>query len=52
MQDTYNLGWKVALVLQKKLLPSVLETYALERQPLSRELIDFDHTLSRAFSQN
>jgi phenol 2-monooxygenase len=52
MQDTYNLGWKVALVLQKKLLPSVLETYALERQPLARELIDFDHTLSRAFSQN
>jgi len=51
MQDTYNLGWKVALVLQKKLLPSVLETYALERQPLARELIDFDHTLSRAYSQ-
>ena len=51
MQDTYNLGWKVALILQKKLLPSVLETYALERQPLARELIDFDHTLSRAFSQ-
>jgi 2-polyprenyl-6-methoxyphenol hydroxylase-like FAD-dependent oxidoreductase len=51
MQDAYNLGWKVALVLQKKLLPSVLETYELERQPLAREIIDFDHIFSRAFSQ-
>lgn len=51
MQDTYNLGWKVALVLQKKLLPSVLETYASERRPFAQELIDFDHKLSRAFSQ-
>jgi hypothetical protein len=51
MQDTYNLDWKVALALQKKLSPSVLETYELERQPLARELIDFDHTFSRAFSQ-
>ena len=51
MQDTYNLGWKVGLVLQKKLLPSVLGTYALERQQIARELIDFDHELSRGFSQ-
>jgi len=51
MQDTYNLGWKVGLVLLKKLKPSVLDTYTAERQQLARELIELDQRVSKAFSQ-
>jgi len=51
MQDTYNLGWKVGLVLLKKLKPSILDTYTPERQQLARELIELDQRVSKAYSQ-
>jgi phenol 2-monooxygenase len=50
MQDTFNLGWKLAAVLQGKSLPALLHTYSAERQKIARQLIDFDREFSRMFS--
>jgi phenol 2-monooxygenase len=50
MMDTYNLGWKLGLVLQGRAPRSILKTYESERQPFAQALIDFDHKFSRLFS--
>jgi phenol 2-monooxygenase len=42
MQDTFNLGWKLAAVLRKRSAPDLLHTYSAERQSVAKELIDFD----------
>ncbi|HKU05258.1 MAG TPA: FAD-binding monooxygenase [Bradyrhizobium sp.] len=42
MQDTFNLGWKLAAVLRKRCAPRLLHTYSAERQAVAKELIDFD----------
>lgn len=42
MQDTFNLGWKLAAVLRKQSAPSLLHSYSAERQAVAKELIDFD----------
>ena len=42
MQDTFNLGWKLAAVLRKRAAPRLLHTYSAERQAIAKELIDFD----------
>ena len=42
MQDTFNLGWKLAAVLQGRCPPELLHTYSAERQAVAKELIDFD----------
>ncbi|MGH2890523.1 MAG: FAD-dependent monooxygenase [Solirubrobacteraceae bacterium] len=46
MQDAFNLGWKLAAVLQGRSDPALLATYSAERQPIARELIDFDREWS------
>lgn len=50
MQDTFNLGWKVALVAKGIAKPSILSTYGDERRQIARDLIEFDHRFSRLFS--
>lgn len=50
MQDTFNLGWKIALVLKGIAKPEILATYASERRQVAQDLIDFDHRFSRLFS--
>ncbi|OTB07665.1 hypothetical protein M426DRAFT_317967 [Hypoxylon sp. CI-4A] len=50
MQDTYNLGWKIALVAKGIAKPSILGTYQSERRQIAQDLIDFDHRFSRLFS--
>lgn len=50
MMDTYNLGWKLSLVLLGRADRSLLKTYESERQPFAQALIDFDHKFSRLFS--
>ena len=50
MQDTFNLGWKLASVLRERAAPRLLKTYSDERQPIAKELIDFDHVFSRMIS--
>ncbi|KAI1101462.1 putative phenol 2-monooxygenase [Jackrogersella minutella] len=50
MQDTYNLGWKVALVVKGIAKRNILSTYQSERREIAQDLIDFDHRFSRLFS--
>ncbi|OSS47497.1 hypothetical protein B5807_07372 [Epicoccum nigrum] len=50
MQDSYNLGWKLGLVVKGIAQPSILKTYQSERRRIAKDLIDFDHKFSRLFS--
>lgn len=42
MQDSLNLGWKLAAVIHGQSPPVLLKTYSEERQAVARELIEFD----------
>lgn len=46
MQDAFNLGWKLAAVLEGRSPASILHSYSFERQPVAEELIDFDRRLA------
>jgi phenol 2-monooxygenase/3-hydroxybenzoate 4-monooxygenase len=50
MQDSFNLGWKLAAVLRGGCAAELLHTYTAERQPAAQELIDFDRQWARMFS--
>jgi phenol 2-monooxygenase (NADPH) len=47
MQDTFNLGWKLASVLEGRAKPELLRTYSTERQAIAQGLIDFDKEWSK-----
>jgi 2,4-dichlorophenol 6-monooxygenase len=40
IQDSYNLAWKLALVLRGEAGPALLETYSEERAPVGRQIVD------------
>jgi 2,4-dichlorophenol 6-monooxygenase len=40
IQDSYNLAWKLALVLRGKANESLLDSYNAERQPVGRQVVD------------
>ncbi|KAJ5115005.1 Monooxygenase FAD-binding [Penicillium alfredii] len=42
IQDTYNLGWKLASVIKGKAHPRILRTYQEERLTIAMRLIAFD----------
>ncbi len=50
MQDAFNLGWKLASVLQGRCAPELLHTYSAERQAIAKELIDFDREWAKMLS--
>jgi len=50
MQDAFNLGWKLAAVLEGRAPASLLDTYNAERQPVAQALIDFDRYFAKAMS--
>ncbi|KAH7312924.1 FAD binding domain protein [Rhexocercosporidium sp. MPI-PUGE-AT-0058] len=50
MQDTFNLGWKIAAVVNGTANRSILKTYQSERRRIAQDLIAFDHKFSRLFS--
>ncbi|MDE2604550.1 MAG: FAD-binding monooxygenase [Burkholderiales bacterium] len=50
MQDTFNLGWKLAAVLRKQCPPSLLRTYSQERQVVGHQLITFDREWAHMIS--
>jgi phenol 2-monooxygenase len=52
MQDAFNLGWKLAAVLQGRSRASLLHTYSAERQAVAQELIDFDREWAAMLSQS
>jgi phenol 2-monooxygenase (NADPH) len=47
MQDAFNLGWKLASVLDGRAKPDLLRTYSAERQAIAQGLIDFDKEWSK-----
>jgi len=51
MQDTFNLGWKLAAVLQKRSPASLLHTYSAERRAIAKNLIDFDREWAALLSK-
>ena len=40
IQDSYNLAWKLALVLKGKAGPSLLDSYHAERTPIAKQIVD------------
>jgi len=46
LQDAYNLGWKLALVVDARAAPALLDSYEQERMPVARRLLN---TTDRAF---
>ena len=46
MQDGFNLGWKLAHVLEGRSPEELLSTYSAERQVVAKNLIDFDREWS------
>ncbi len=46
LQDAYNLAWKLALVVQGRADPALLDSYEQERVPVARRLLE---TTDRAF---
>lgn len=46
LPDTFNLGWKLAAVLQGKAKPELLQTYAKERRKVAYMLINADREMS------
>jgi phenol 2-monooxygenase len=47
MQDAFNLGWKLASVLEGRSPPELLRTYSTERHAIAQGLIDFDKEWSK-----
>nr|CAD6606415.1 phenol 2-monooxygenase [Rhizobium sp. TCK] len=50
MQDSFNLGWKLASVIRGLADERILATYSQERQAVAKELIDFDREFAKMFS--
>ena len=50
MQDAFNLGWKLAAVLEERSPPSLLHSYTAERHAIAHELIEFDREWSSMLS--
>ncbi|GAB4359089.1 MAG: FAD-binding monooxygenase [Oricola sp.] len=50
MQDTFNLGWKLAHVFQGRADPSLLRSYSAERWAEAKRLVDTDHEWARIMS--
>ncbi|GAA3846176.1 FAD-dependent oxidoreductase [Amycolatopsis tucumanensis] len=40
IQDSYNLAWKLAMVLRGEAGPGLLDTYTAERAPVGRQIVD------------
>ena len=51
IQDSYNLAWKLALVLRGQAEPSLLDTYSAERAPVAERVVRRANKSSREFVQ-
>jgi phenol 2-monooxygenase len=47
MGDTFNLGWKLILVLTGRADPALLHSYSGERRAAAKDLVAFDHKWAR-----
>ena len=51
MQDAWNLGWKLALVVAGKADPTLLDTYEAERWPVGRALLRYTDRVFALFTR-
>ncbi|KAL8952425.1 MAG: hypothetical protein Q9222_001660 [Ikaeria aurantiellina] len=51
MMDSFNLTWKIALVLNDMAKPELLETYQLERRHIANQFIEFDIKFAHIYLQ-
>lgn len=51
MGDAFNLGWKLAAVLEGRSPSSLLATYSEERQAVAQDLIDFDREWTKVLTE-
>lgn len=51
IQDSYNLGWKLAMVIKGLAKPQLLDTYMSERHKVAETLLDLDREMSQFFVQ-
>jgi len=51
IQDSYNLAWKIAAVLNKTAGPALLETYSVERAPVAKQIVLRANKSGREFGQ-
>jgi 2,4-dichlorophenol 6-monooxygenase len=49
VQDSYNLAWKLASVLQGYAAPSLLDSYTAERAPVAERIVKRANTSAREF---
>lgn len=47
MQDTFNLGWKLAMVINGAAKETLLETYESERMPVASQVVDGTNDMHR-----
>lgn len=50
IQDSYNLGWKLANVIKGKMKPGLLETYHSERYPIAQKVLARSSMMTRLFT--
>lgn len=50
LQDGYNIGWKLGMVLSGRADPKLLQTYVTERERTAVDLIEFDRAFAKLFS--
>ena len=50
LQDGYNIGWKLGMVLSGQADSGLLETYTVERGKVAADLIDFDRSWTKIIS--
>lgn len=51
IQDSYNLAWKLAAVLQGYAEPSLLESYSAERAPVAKRIVTRANQSAREFGE-
>ncbi|KAL8737786.1 MAG: hypothetical protein Q9181_001349 [Wetmoreana brouardii] len=51
MMDSFNLTWKLALVINGMAKPELLETYQLERRHIANQFIEFDIKFAHIYLQ-
>lgn len=51
LQDGYNIGWKLGMILTGKATADLLTTYNVERGKTAADLIDFDRWFTKLFSR-
>ena len=49
IQDSYNLAWKLAAVLNRQAGPSLLDTYTVERAPVAQQIVTRANQSAREF---